>query len=52
MRKLLLVNDAVTPALEAAAGAWARELGARLRALSSSGAPRPKEESRSREQRS
>jgi hypothetical protein len=46
MRKLLVLNDAVTPALEAAVGAWARELGARLRALWSSGAPRPKEESR------
>jgi hypothetical protein len=46
MRKLLVLSDAVTPALEAAVGAWARELGARLRALSSSGALRPKEESR------
>jgi hypothetical protein len=46
MRKLVMLNDAVTPALEAAVGAWARELAARLRALSSSGAPRPREESR------
>jgi hypothetical protein len=36
MRKLLTLNDAVTPALEAAVSAWARELAARIRAAQSS----------------
>jgi len=36
MSKLLAFTDTVTPALEAAVGAWGRELAARLRALSSS----------------
>jgi hypothetical protein len=36
MRKLLAFNDAVTPALEAAVSAWARELAARIRAAQSS----------------
>jgi len=37
MRKLLAFNDAVTPALEAAVSAWARELAARLRAQAPAG---------------
>jgi len=48
MSKLLAFTDTVTPALEAAVGAWGRELAARLRALSSSAdvpAP-PKEDPR------
>jgi hypothetical protein len=45
MRKLLVLSDAVTPALEAAVGAWARELGARLRAQSTTAEP-PKEDPR------
>ena len=44
MSKLLAFNDAVTPALEAAVSAWARELGARLRAQASTGAPAPPKE--------
>jgi hypothetical protein len=37
MRKLLMLSDAVTPALEAAIVAWARELAARIRAQASTG---------------
>jgi len=48
MSKLLAFNDAATPALETAVGAWARELAARIRAAQSSAdvpAP-PKEDAR------
>jgi hypothetical protein len=45
MRKLLMLNDAVMPALEAAIVAWIRELGARLRAQSTTAVP-PKEDPR------
>src|SRR5437867_3881557 len=48
MRKLLAFTEAVTPALEAAVSAWARELAARIRAAQSSAdvpAP-PKEDPR------
>jgi len=48
VRKLLTFSDAVTPALETAVGAWARELAARIRAAQSSAdvpAP-PKEDAR------
>ena len=41
MRKLLAFNDAVTPALEAAVGAWARELAARIRAQAAAGEATP-----------
>jgi len=44
MRKLLAFNDAVTPALEAAVRAWARELAARIRAQSSADVPAPPKE--------
>jgi hypothetical protein len=44
MSKLLVFNDAVTPALELAVGAWARELGARLRAQSPTAVPAPPKE--------
>jgi hypothetical protein len=44
MRKLFTLSDAVTPALEVAVGAWARELGARLRAQASAGVPAPPKE--------
>jgi hypothetical protein len=41
MRKLLALNDAVTPALEAAVSAWARELAARIRAQAAAGEATP-----------
>jgi hypothetical protein len=41
MRKLLALSDAVTPALEAALVAWARELAARIRAQSAADVPAP-----------
>src|SRR5437867_12338128 len=44
MSKLLAFNDAVTPALEAAVGAWGRELTARLRAQASAAVPVPPKE--------
>src|SRR5882762_241143 len=44
MRKLLALNDAVTPALEAAVSAWARELAARIHAQSSADVPAPPKE--------
>ncbi len=44
MGKLLTFTDAVTPAIVAAVSAWGRELDARLRALSSSGALTPPKE--------
>jgi hypothetical protein len=46
MSKLLAFHDAVTLSLEAAVGAWGRELTARLRVLSSAGAQPPKEDPR------
>jgi hypothetical protein len=44
MTKLLAFADVVTPALQVAVGAWARELGARLRAHASAGVPAPPKE--------
>jgi hypothetical protein len=44
MSKLLTFTDVVTPALQVAVSAWARELGARIRALSSAGVPAPPKE--------
>jgi hypothetical protein len=44
MGKLLAVNDVVTLALQIAVGNWARELDARIRALSSAGVPAPPKE--------
>jgi hypothetical protein len=44
MSKLLAFNDVVTLALQVAVGNWARELDARIRALSSAGVPAPPKE--------
>ena len=44
MRKLLTLSDALTPGLETAVVAWARELGARLRAQAAAGVPAPPKE--------
>ena len=44
MSKLVAFNDAVTPALEAAVGAWGRELAARIHAQSSADVPAPPKE--------
>ncbi len=44
MRKLLTLSDALTPGLEAAVVAWARELDARIRAQSSTDVPAPLKE--------
>ena len=44
MSKLLAFTDVVTPALQVAVSAWARELGARLRAQASAGVPAPPKE--------
>jgi hypothetical protein len=44
MRKLLVLSDATTLALEAVIVAWIRELGARLRAQSSADVPVPPKE--------
>ncbi len=44
MRKLLVLSDAVTPAMETALVAWARELGARRRAQSSADVSMPPKE--------
>jgi hypothetical protein len=44
MGKLLAVNDVVALALQVAVGNWARELDARIRALSSAGVPAPPKE--------
>jgi len=44
MRKLLVLTDTVTSALEAAVSAWARELATRLRAQASAGVPAPPKE--------
>jgi len=44
MRKMLTLSDALTPGLEAAVAAWARELEARIRAQSSTDVPAPPKE--------